>query len=117
MATATIKYPESLQALLTQVLGSKNVYFQPPDAKVMKFPCIVYQLSNVDTTYADNRDYVKYKCYQITYIDGSPDMTIPDKLDSLPMCSFVRFFTSENRNHYVYRIYHKEVYNHENPVG
>lgn len=109
MATE-IKYPESLQALLTTILGSKNVYFQPPDRSKMKYPCIVYQLDGVDTQYADNRDYFKYKRYQLTYIDGTPDMTVPDKLDALPLCSFVRPFTSENRNHYVYKIYHKEVY-------
>lgn len=109
MATE-IKYPESLQALLTTILGSKNVYFQPPDSSKMKFPCIVYQLDTVDTRYADNCDFVKYKRYQLTYIDGTPDMTVPDKLDALPLCTFNRFFTSENRNHYVYKIYHKEVY-------
>lgn len=112
MATE-LKYPRSLQALLETVLGSKNVYFQPPDSSKMRYPCIVYQLDTVDTRYADNRDYVKYKRYQLTYIDGTPDMTIPDKLDSLPLCSFVRPYKAENRNHYVYKIYHKEVYSNE----
>lgn len=116
MATE-IKYPESLQALLTTILGSKNVYFQPPDSSKMKYPCIVYHLDSINTQYADNADYFKYKGYRLTYIDGTPDMTVPDKLDALPLCAFVRVFTAENRNHYVYKLYHKEVYNHENPVG
>ena len=32
-----------LQKLLVEVLGSKNVYFQPPESVKMKYPAIVYQ--------------------------------------------------------------------------
>lgn len=104
-----IKYPEKLQFLLEKILGSENVYFQPPSGIVMRYPCIVYQLDRVDSDYADNTPYRNAKAYQVTYIDNDPDMTIPDKIGSLPMSSFVRAFTSGNRNHYVYRLYHKEV--------
>lgn len=107
---STIKYPISLQAQLEKLLGSRNVYFQPPSDFKMKYPCIVYQLDNIDTRYADNRDFMSYKRYQLTYIDPNPDTTVPDRLNEVPLCSFVRFFTSENRNHYIFRIYHKEVY-------
>lgn len=113
MATNTeieIKYPEALQALLTKTLGTNNVYFQPPSTIKMKYPCIVYQLDYMNSTFADNVLYRGYKRYQVTYIDSEPDMAIPDQIAQIPMCSFSRFFTAENRNHYVYKLYFKEVY-------
>lgn len=107
--TDSFRYPESLQMLLeTEIMGNRNVYYQPPSNVSMKYPCIVYQLQGIDTNYACNQDYISYKYYQLTYIDNEPNTLIPDKLNALPMCSFVRTFTSENRNHYVFRIYWKE---------
>ena len=76
----------------------------------MKYPCIVYQLDYVSSVFADNSLYRGFKRYQVTYIDSEPDMTVPDKIHQIPMCSFSRFFVSENRNHYVYKLYFKEVY-------
>lgn len=95
----------SLQALLTALLGSKNVYFQPPPSIVMQYPCIVYRRDNLDTVFADNKPYKHKKRYQITVIDRNPDSDIPDKVAALPMCTFDRFFTADNLNHDVFNLY------------
>lgn len=105
-----IKYPEGLQKILTDLLGTSEVYFQPPDDASMDYPAIVYHLDGVDTSYGDNLPYKISKRYLITYIDYYPDMTIPDKIAQLPTAKFVNHFTADNLNHYSYRLYYKEVY-------
>lgn len=95
-----------LQAILETILGSRNVYFQPPENLKMKFPCIVYSRTSSDVTYADNIKYHLEKAYQVTYIDKDPDSDIPDKIEGLPKCRFDRSFVSDNLNHYVFTLYY-----------
>lgn len=94
-----------LQALLEQVLNSRNVYFQPPETVRMKYPCIVYDLADIHVTHADNAAYLMRRRYALTVIDKNPDSDIPDKLLQLPLCSFERFYTADNLNHYALTIY------------
>ena len=91
---------------LVSLLGSRNVYFQPPETIKIKYPCIVYSLDDVDIDYADNLPYMITKRYQLTVIDKDPASTIRDEVIFLPKCSFVRAFTSDNLNHYVFQIYY-----------
>lgn len=94
-----------LQAILENLLGSRNVYFQAPSNLQMSYPCIVYTRDNVKTKYADNRSYSFVKRYLVTVIDKNPDSPIPDKIAALPMCSFSRHYTAENLHHDVFTLY------------
>ena len=94
-----------LQTILTSILGSNNVYFQPPPTLLMKYPCIVYNRATVDTDYANNEPYRRDKKYQVTVIDRDPDSLIPDKVGELPLCAHVRFFTSDGLNHDVFNLF------------
>lgn len=96
---------EELQTLLEGVLGTDQVYFQPPSSFQMKYPCIVYQLNDIDTKFADNLSYSLTKQYMVTIIDRNPDSLIPDALAMLPRCIFDRHFVSDNLNHNVFVIY------------
>jgi hypothetical protein len=95
----------SLQSLLETLLGSRNVYFQPPPTLEMGYPCIVYNLDNMDTKYADNYPYSIEKRYSLTVIDKDPDSPIPDKVATLQKCQFDRHFISENLNHNIFIVY------------
>ena len=97
---------EALQALLEELLGSRNVYFQPPESVKLKYPCIVYERSDIRTVRADNLPYLKHKRYTVTYIDEDPDSKIPDKLLELERCGFDRHLTSDNLNHDVFTLYY-----------
>ena len=90
---------------LKRILGSRNAYFQPPPSVQLKYPCAVYELTDINTIYADNNPYRHKKAYQVTIIDKDPDTKLPDEVAKLPMCRFVRFFTANNLNHYVFNIY------------
>ena len=95
----------TLQTLLEQILGSRNVYFSPPSSLNMKYPCIRYQLADMNDTPADNIAYMRQKKYTLTYIDSNPDSVIPDKILEIPYCSFDRPYTSDNLNHFVFILY------------
>lgn len=94
-----------LQELLETLLGSENVYFQPPETVKLIYPCIIYSLSNIDTIFANNKPYQHYPEYLVTVIDKNPDSEIPGKVASLPMCSFDRHYKADNLNHYTYKLY------------
>lgn len=96
----------NLQAILENTLGSRNVYFQPPATMVLKYPCIVYTLNNIDTRSANDKSYLISKQYRVTIIDPNPDSDIPNRVIQLPTCSFIRHFTADNLNHDVYNIYY-----------
>lgn len=93
-----------LHNLLVDILGSTDVYFQPPSTIKMKYPCIVYNLSDIDSRFADNIPYLHKRRYSITVIDRDPDSSIRDKMTYLENCSFERGFTSDNLYHYVFNL-------------
>ena len=96
-----------LHAELVALLGSQNVYFQPPESIKMKYPCIVYQRSTGDTLYADNKPYRFTMRYSLTLIDKDPDSPFVDKIAmAFPMCRHNRHFTVDNLNHDTYELYY-----------
>lgn len=95
-----------LQAELEELLGSRNVYFQPPASVRINYPAIVYTRSNIDNTFADDSVYMQSHFYEVTVIDEDPDSKIVDAVSKLPTCRFSRHFTSENLNHDTFIIYY-----------
>ncbi len=94
-----------LQATLETLLGSRNVYFQPPESVKMNYPAIIYGLDNIDNTFADDGVYLSHKSYAVTLIDKNPDSIFVDKLAKLSTCRFNRHYKSENLNHWVFSLY------------
>lgn len=92
-----------LHSLLTEI--TDHVYFQPPENIVMQYPCIVYARDGDRTEFAGNRLYLHAKRYQVTVIDRDPDSDLPDKVQDLPLCQFVRFFTADQLNHTVFDLF------------
>lgn len=95
-----------LQAELEELLGSRNVYFQPPASVRINYPAIVYTRSDIDNTFADDSVYMQSHFYEVTVIDEDPDSKIVDAISKLPTCRFSRHFTSENLNHDTFIIYY-----------
>lgn len=96
---------EQLQTLLQSILGSSNVYFQPPSNVSMQYPAIVYSLSNVQCTAANNIRYQIYKAYSITIVSKDPDNTYIDKILELPNSRFDRRYVADNLYHDVITLY------------
>lgn len=98
------RQPE-LNSLLKEVLGSDNVYFQPPEDIRMNYPAIVYQRDRIWSEYAGNMPYAHKDRYQVTHISRSPVDKTPDAIKMLPMTRFVSYFAKDNLNHNVFNIY------------
>ena len=93
-----------LQAILEELLGSRNVYFQPPASIKMKYPAIVYTRRNVTVVRANDNVYRQLPEYELTLIDPNPDSEFIEKILNLPYCRFDRHFASDNLNHDVFSI-------------
>lgn len=95
-----------LQNKLEQLLGTKHVYYQPPESLKMEYPAIIYSKSRIETKKADNSTYLKNTRYNITVIDKRPDNPVIDKLMTLPYCSYNRQYKSDGLNHDVLTLYY-----------
>lgn len=71
----------------------------------MRYPAIVYQRDDADTSFAGNKPYLNVKRYQVTVIEEDPDGVIADKIAYLPQCSFNRHFVADGLNHDVFTLY------------
>lgn len=95
-----------LQTELEELLGSKNVYYQPPASVRMKYPAIVYSRENIENEHADDNVYMQKHFYQVIVIDEDPDSEIVSKVSKLPACRFDRHYAADNLNHDVFTLYY-----------
>lgn len=95
-----------LQNELKSLLGSDNVYFQPPSTTRMHYPCFVFERGSGSQMTANNRNYLFTKRYTVTYIGNESD---PDMIDEVvrhfQMCKYDRHFVKDNLHHDVFSIY------------
>lgn len=96
---------------LVALLGSNNVYYQPPESLKIKYPCIIYRLSGASPVAADNDIYLYNRQYQLTFITKDPDSELIDEIPKyftkkFKGCRMSAHFTSDNLNHYNYTIYY-----------
>lgn len=97
---------EELHEILCEALGSRNVYFQPPESIKMKYPAIVYSRDDIDNSFANDSVYMQSLAYSVTVIDSDPDSEIVDKVSKLPRCQYDRHYKSDNLNHDMFTIYY-----------
>jgi hypothetical protein len=94
-----------LQATLISILGTDQVYFQPPPTLKMAYPAIVYQRDYELVNHADDIPYKRRLRYQVIVIDPDPDSSIPARVADMPLCVYDRFYTADNLNHDVYKLF------------
>ena len=95
-----------LQSLLEELLGSRNVYYQPPESIKMQYDAIRYSKKNIRSTYANNIKYSMKDCYELIVIAKKPDNPVIKRLLALPYCSYDRHYVADNLNHDVCTIYY-----------
>lgn len=98
------RQPE-LQSILEKLLGTSNVYYQPPENLKMEYPCIKYSKNIISSHHADNIKYVNKTSYNITVIDKYPDNDVIGKILEMPLSSYNRHYIWDNLNHDVIKIY------------
>ena len=94
-----------LHSVFQELLGSSNVYYQPPESIKMQYDAIRYSKKTIDSKYANDRKYSMTDCYEVIVISRLPDNPVIKKLLSLPYCSYDRHYISDNLHHDVLTIY------------
>ena len=94
-----------LQSKLEELLGSRNVYYQPPESLKIEYPAIIYTKDKIDVYRAGNRKYITNNRYSITVIDKKADNPVIERILDLPYCSHDRNYKSDNLNHDVLTLY------------
>ena len=97
---------QQLQSKLEELLGSKNVYYQPPSSEKMVYPAIRYTKSSIDSKLANNKKYINKTRYEIIVIDRKPDNPVIEKLLELPYSEYNRWYAANNLNHDVISLYY-----------
>jgi hypothetical protein len=94
-----------LQARLEELLGTPNVYFQPPESMRIQYDAIVYFRKDIQNSHANDSVYKQDAAYEVVAIYKNPDSDLPMKISRLPMCSFDRHYVADNLNHDVFTLY------------
>ena len=94
-----------LQEKLEDILGSRNVYFQPPENLKIQYPAIIYTRATLWNDFADDIVYGQRWGFDITLIDANPDSPFIKDISKLPKCRFDRHYVVDNLNHDTFTIY------------
>ena len=94
-----------LQILLESILGSRNVYYDPPESVRMNYPAIRYKLSKINNTFANNSVYKQNTRYEIILMHDDPDSELVGVISRLPMCTHDRSYIVDNLHHDVFTLY------------
>lgn len=94
-----------LQTLFEGLLGSRNVYLDPPESVKMSYPAIRYTRSGINNTFANDSVYKQDNRYEVTVIYGDPDSELPALVSRLPMCRHDRHYVADNLHHDVFTLY------------
>ena len=97
-----------LQTELEELLGNRNVYFQPPESIKLKYDCIIYSKNNVLGNYANNKsNYLAFDRYELILIYKDPDSDLPRKiLDHFQYCRLDRHYVADNLYHDAFNLYY-----------
>lgn len=96
-----------LHEKLCELIGSRNVYFQPPESVKISYPCIIYNIGNGDAKHADDTVYRYVNSYDVIFIYKKPNVEIIEQvLTTIPMCNMTRSYVADNLNHYAFKIYY-----------
>lgn len=90
---------------LKQVAGEGHFYIDPPEDVTMSYPCILLEMDNGDTKFADDNPYVFTQGYTLTVIDADTPGELVPQVRQLQACVQTRHFVTDNLHHTVFKIY------------
>lgn len=97
----------NLHEELCEILGSKSVYYNPPESVRMSYDAIRYSLAGKDLRRANNGVYQITNQYDGVVITRDPDSEVPDSiLRHFSMCSFGKPYVADNLYHFPFTLYY-----------
>ena len=97
---------QELQSKLEGLLGSRNVYYDPPNNLEMEYDAIKYSKKTPSSRFANNAIYSKMNCYELIVIARKSDHPVIEKLEGLKYCSHDRHYKSDNLAHDVFTLFY-----------
>lgn len=96
-----------LQSKLEELLGSRNVYYQPPDSVQMNYDAIRYSKSAISQVKANDGNYLLHDRYEIIVISKKPDNPVIEAiLNAFSYCSYEQHYIADNLYHDVLTLYY-----------
>lgn len=90
----------NLHEELCALLGTRKVYFQPPESVHIEYPCIIYSVSGADSQYADDKLYNITTQYSVQVVGTNPDSALAyDIAKHFSMCRYLKRFVMNNLYH------------------
>ena len=90
-----------------EILGTRNVYFQPPSSVKLNYDCIIYHVRNRNDLRADNKRYRNLIAYEVKFISRNPDSEIPEMImNEFNYVNHDNTFVIDNLHHDVFTIYY-----------
>lgn len=99
----------ALHEKLVELLGTRNVYFQPPASIHMNYPCFVYSYEDSNKFFANDKPYMINDRYTLTLItkDAYPTELL-ESIEAMDYCDFERQYSSDNLHHFSFRLFLRE---------
>lgn len=95
-----------LHKKLCTILGSSNVYYDPPESIKLKYPCIIYHQSSGDHVYSGNKTYLFTKSYELTTISKKADDDLVNRIISeFEMIRHGSVYTADTLFHNTFTLY------------
>lgn len=91
---------------LVNILGSRYVYFQPPESIKMTYPAIVYERSDIPNRFANDNVYLQVIKYKVTIVDRDPDSEIVTRMSKFKTARFDKHYVIDGLNHDTFTIYY-----------
>lgn len=81
--------------------GNFPIYFKPPSGFNLKYPCLVYNPSGVDSVNANNELYIAHRQYELSFMTQRIDQEelIKDIVKSVPYGRIIREFETNGIQH------------------
>lgn len=96
-----------LQSKLEELLGSRNVYYQPPDSVQMNYDAIRYSKSSISQVKANDGNYLMRNRYEVIVISKKPDNPVIEAiLNTFPYCSHEQHYVADKLYHDVLTLYY-----------
>lgn len=94
-----------LQNELEEMLGSRNVYYRPPETLKINIPGIVYTPIRKGTIHADDTRYLGIPNYKVVVMSKTPDHPVIEKLLDRRWCIHETTYMTNGLYHDVFTLF------------
>lgn len=95
-----------MQEHLQRLLGSKNVYFQPPEGMRISYPAFVYDHARRADRFANGSRYLKRRSYYVQYISQTYDEAFVENILDQEYCAFDKYFAKDDLYHFNFTMFY-----------